>query len=53
MFWFDRESIIPGHYGFAISPRRLRERGHVSKTVYVRVYHDLELMRYVLHCVIE
>ena len=27
-FWFDRESIIPGNFGFAISACRLRERGH-------------------------
>ena len=25
-FWFDRESIIPGNFGFAISVCRLRER---------------------------
>ena len=31
--------------GFAISACRLRERGRVSKTVYVRVFHDLELLR--------
>ena len=42
-FWFDRESIIPGNFGFAISVCRLRERGHMSKSVYVRVFHDLEL----------
>ena len=24
MFWFDRESIIPGNFGFAISVCRLR-----------------------------
>ena len=53
MFWFDREGIIPGHYGFAIIAHRLRERGHVTKSVYVRVFHDLELLRYVLRCVIE
>ena len=49
MFWFDRESIIPGKKnGFAISVCRLRERGRMSKSVYVRVFHDLELLRYVL-----
>ena len=52
-FWFDRESIIPGNVGFVISVCRLRERGHMSKSVYVRVFHDLELLRYVLHCAIE
>ena len=35
MFWFDRESIIPGNFGFAISICRLRERGRMSKSVYV------------------
>ena len=29
------------------SPRRM------SKSVYVRVFHDLELLRYVLHCASE
>ena len=44
-FWFDRESIIPGNFGFAISVCRLRERGRMSKSVHVRVFHDLELLR--------
>ena len=44
-FWFDRESIIPGNFGFATSVCRLRERGRMSKSVYVRVFHDLELLR--------
>ena len=52
-FWFDRESIIPENCGFAISVCRLRERGHMSKGVYVRVLNDLELLRYVLCCAIE
>ena len=52
MFWFDRESIIPGNLGFAISVCKLRERGRMSKRVYVRVFHDLDLLRYVLCCVI-
>ena len=51
-FWFDRESIIPGNLGFAISVCRMRERGHMSKSVYVRVFHDLELLKYVLRCAI-
>ena len=51
-FWFDRESIIPGNFGFAISVCSLRERGHMSKSVYVCVFHGLELLRHVLHCVI-
>ena len=29
---------------FAISVCRLRERGRMSKSVYVRVVHDLELL---------
>ena len=41
-FWFDRESIISGNFGLATSVCRLRERGHMSKSVYVRVFHDLE-----------
>ena len=52
-FWFDRESIIPGNFEFAISVCRLRERGHMSKSMYVRVLYDLELLRYVLRCAIE
>ena len=50
-FWFDRESIIPGNFGFAFSVCRLRERA--SKSVYVHVFHDLELLRYVLRCAIK
>ena len=53
IFWFDRESIIPGNFGFAISVCRLRERGSMSKSVYVRVFNDLELLRYVLRCAIK
>ena len=33
--------------------RLLRERGRMSKSVYVRVVHNLELLRYVLRCAIE
>ena len=53
MFWFDRESIIPGNFGLAISVCRLREMGRMSKSVHVRVFHDLQLLRYVLRCAIE
>ena len=53
MFWFDRESIIPGNFGFAISVCRLKERGRTSKSVYVRVVHDLVLLSHVLRCAIE
>ena len=38
---------------YSISVCRLRERGRMSKSVYVRVFHDLELLRYVLRCEIE
>ena len=48
-----RESIIPGNLGFAISVCRVRERGRMSKSVYVRVVHDLQLLRYVFRCAIE
>ena len=27
MFWFDRESIMPGNFGFAISVCKSREGG--------------------------
>ena len=37
MFWFDRESIIPDNFGFAISGCRLRERGLLSKSKSVDV----------------
>ena len=36
------DQVIPGHFGFAISVCRLRERGRMSKSVYVRMFHDLE-----------
>ena len=52
-FWFDRESIIPGNFGFAIMYVGLRERGRMSKSVYVRVFNELESVRYVLRCAIE
>ena len=57
MFWFDTEKalfkVILGLLLLCISVCRLRERGHMSKSVYVHVVHDLELLRYVLHCAIE
>ena len=53
MFWFDIESIILGNFAFVISVCRLRERGRISKNVYVRVFHDLGLLRYILRCAIE
>ena len=56
MFWFDKEGIIPGNLGFAISVCRLRERGRMSclrVCIHVRVFNDLELVRYVLHCAIK
>ena len=33
-----RESIIPGNLGFAIGVGRVRERGRMSKSVYVCVF---------------
>ena len=44
-FWFDTEIVSPGNSGFAISVCRLGERGWMSKAVYVRAFHDLELVR--------
>ena len=52
-FWSDRESNIPDKFGFAISVCRLREKGRMSKSVYVREFRDLELLRCVLRCAIE
>ena len=56
-FWFDTEKalfqVILGLLLLSISVCRLRERGRKSKSVYVRVVHDLELLRYVLRCAIE
>ena len=46
-----QELVTVTNFGFAISVYRLRDRG--SKGVYVRVFHDLELLRYVLCCAIE
>ena len=37
----------------SISVCRLRERGRMSKSVYVSVVQYLELLRYVLRCAIE
>ena len=53
MFWFNTENIIPGNLGFAMSVCRPRKRGRMSKSVYVCVFNDLELLRYVLCCAIE
>ena len=56
-FWLDTEKllfqVILGLLLLSISVCRLRERGRMSKSVYVRVVHDLELLRYVLRCAIE
>ena len=38
---------------FPISVCRLRERGRMYKSTYVRVFHDLELLSYGLRCAIE
>ena len=57
MIWFETEKalfqVILGLLLLSISVCRLRERGRMSKSVYVRVVHDLELLRYVLRCAIE
>ena len=58
VFTFWLYSIIPGNFGFAItkvsiSVCRLRERGRMCKSVYVRVVHDLELLRHVVRCATE
>ena len=46
--------VMPGHsYNIPLSVCRLRERGRMSKSVYVRAFHVLELLRYVLRCAIE
>ena len=51
-FWFDGKNI-PGNFGFDMSVCRLRERGRMFKRVYMRVFNDLELLRYVLRRAIE
>ena len=57
MFWFDTEKalfqVIWVLLLLRISVCRLRERGCMSKSAYVHVVHDLELLRYVLRCAIE
>ena len=45
--------VILGLLFLGISVCRLRERERMSERVYVRVVHDLELLRYVLRCAIE
>ena len=45
--------VILGLLLLNISVCRLGERGRMSKSVYVRVVHDLELLRYVLRCAVE
>ena len=32
---------------------QIERKGYMFKSVYVRVVHDLELLRYVLRCAIE
>ena len=58
MIYFGEEEkmdFLNFNFGFVItiSVCRLIERGRMSKSVYVRVVHDLELLRYVLRCAIE
>ena len=38
-FWFHTEKAL-SQVILGISVCRLRERGHMSKSVYVRVFHD-------------
>ena len=45
--------LLCQHQIIPISVCRLRESGRISKSVYVRAFHDLELSRYVLRCAIE
>ena len=49
-FWFDTEKalfqVILGLLLLSISVCRLRERGRMSKSVYVHVVDNLELLRY-------
>ena len=56
-FWFDTEKAlfqaILGLLLLSVSVCRLREKGRMSKSVYVRVVHDLELLGYFLRCAIE
>ena len=52
MFWFDI-ALFQEILGFSVSVCRLRERGRMSKSVYVHVFNDLELLRYVLCCAVE
>ena len=57
MIYFGEEKMdfLNFNFGFVItiSVCRLIERGRMSKSVYVRVVHDLKLLRYVLRCAIE
>ena len=55
IFWFGltEKALFQVNFGFAVSECRLRERGRMSKpSVYVRVFRDLKLLRYVLRCAI-
>ena len=56
-FWFDTEKtlfqVILGLLLISISVCRLREKRRMSKSVYMRVVHDLGLLRYVLHWAIK
>ena len=47
-----QELVTVTNFGFAITECMQIER-QGSKGVYVRVFHDLELLRYVLRCAIE
>ena len=52
-FGLTEKTLFHVILGGAISVCRLRERERMSKSVYVRVFHDLGLLRYVLRRAIE
>ena len=45
--------VVLGLLLLSITVCRLREKGRMFKSVYVRMVHDLELLRYVLRYAIE
>ena len=45
--------VVLGLLLLSITVCRLREKGRMFKSVYVRMVRDLELLRYVLRCAIE
>ena len=51
--WMLTEIMRQSQMFHSCATCRLRERGLISKSVYVCVFNDLELLRYVLRCAIE